>query len=98
MESYDNYSGHRKMSVVERFTLFGESVIGGSTVYVYGYIPYLPVVCSNTDPSIYKQASIAGSKFLRKCNYTVLKCNKNYGCQFNLTAHMYVHMYDLITN
>ena len=32
MESYDNYSGHRKMSVVERFPLFGESVIGGSTV------------------------------------------------------------------
>ena len=33
MESYDNYSGHRKMSVVEGFPLFGESVIGGSTVY-----------------------------------------------------------------
>ena len=35
MESYDNYSGHRKMSVVERFPLFGESVIGGSTVLIY---------------------------------------------------------------
>ena len=34
MESYDNYSGHRNMSVVERFPLFGESVIGGSTVYL----------------------------------------------------------------
>ena len=32
MESYDNYSGHRKMSVVERFPLFRQSVIGGSTV------------------------------------------------------------------
>ena len=32
MESCDNYSDHRKMSVVERFPLFGESVIGGSTV------------------------------------------------------------------
>ena len=34
MESYDNYSGHRKMSVVERFLLFRESVKGGSTVYI----------------------------------------------------------------
>ena len=32
MESYDNYSGHRKMSILERFPLFGEYVIRGSTV------------------------------------------------------------------
>ena len=35
MESYDNYSGHRKMSILERFPLFGESVIRGSTVHSY---------------------------------------------------------------
>ena len=40
MESYDNYSGHRKMSVVETFPLFGESVIGGSTVVVFNSCIY----------------------------------------------------------
>ena len=35
MESYDNYSGHRKMSILERFPLFGEYVIRGSTVCAY---------------------------------------------------------------
>ena len=45
MESYDNYSGHRKMSILERFPLFGEYVIRGSTVYIYIY-RYIYNTCS----------------------------------------------------
>ena len=43
MDSYGTMLGNGKVSAIERFPLFRESVIRGSTVYIYIYILYIYV-------------------------------------------------------